>query len=360
MRIENLKMKIVKLPFLALPCLFAFLCLFGLTACDHKELCYHHEHYKTLRLEFDWRDAPEASPAGMSVFFYPEDSSQPVVRFNFNNIVGGEIEVPVGRYKILTYNSDLSSSLIDNEDYSELHRAFTREADLLEPLGVRSRADVLARLRAEDTEEERIVLCPDEMWGCNAIDVEVTEHGVSYICIPVSEKDEWIGKPPVYSEQVITLYPHELTCIYTYEIRNVENVDQVYQCSASISGMSPELALFNEELHRDPVTLPVEGWVDSETRNIVGRFITFGHHEENEQPHKMMLYVVTKDGSAIYFGKGESRFDVTDQVHSAPNKRRVHLIIDGVNIPAGEIEEPAGGLGADVDDWIIVNKDIEL
>lgn len=326
-----------------------------LSSCEHKELCYHHDHYTTFRLAYDWRDAPDADPAGMVVFFYPEDSSKEVLRYDFNGRDGGEITVPQGKYRLLTYNNDTSGvQFTDPED----HSAFTRIGGLLEPLGINSRAEDMRKLRAEGTEDERVVICPDMMWGCNAIDVIVHEQGVSYICVPESEKDQYIGKGPIHTEHVVTLYPHELTCIYTYEIRNVRNIGQISRMSATLSGMSPSLKLFSEELGRECVTHPFDAAVDPETGYIVGKFFTFGHHEENKAPHKMVLYVLTKDNRALYFGSQDPKFNVTDQVHNAPNKRRVHIIIDGLDIPGGEIPKDPAGFDPGVDDWVQEDHDV--
>ena len=41
-------------------------------SCEHKELCNQHPHLKTLRLEFNWKDAPDANPDGMCVYFYSD------------------------------------------------------------------------------------------------------------------------------------------------------------------------------------------------------------------------------------------------------------------------------------------------
>ena len=60
----------------------------ALASCEHKELCYHHPHTVTLRVEFDWRDAPEADPDGMCVYFYPEGGGSGE-RIDFNNTTGG-------------------------------------------------------------------------------------------------------------------------------------------------------------------------------------------------------------------------------------------------------------------------------
>ncbi len=329
-----------------------------LCSCQHKELCYHHEHFTKLRLAFDWRDAPDARPEGMSVFFYPEEPGREPIRFNFKGRDGGgEIEVPRGRYRILTYNSDTPGVFFSGTDDIEALTAFTRSGDMLEPLGVRTKPESGWKLRAEGAESEPVVICPDMMWGCSAVDVKVDEQGATYICIPESEKEEWTGRPPVTTEYVITLYPHELTCIYTFEIRNVKNLDLVSRVSASLSGMSPSLRLFDEELDKECVTLPFDAQV--ETGKIVGRFITFGQHEENPDPHKMMLYLFTKDGRALVFGTNDEAFDVTSQVHAAPNRRRVHLIIDGLDIPlVPSVPADPGGYIPGMDDWIIIDQDI--
>ncbi len=336
--------------------LIAIVVALSISSCEHKDLCYHHEHYTTLRLEFDWRDAPDANPSGMCVFFYPDDPSREVIRFDFKGLEGGEITVPQGRYRMLTYNNDTSGVLFSGKEDVEAHTAYTRTGGLFEPAGLPPSHGTRAP-RAKGSEEEDVVICPDMMWGCNAIDVDINEQGIFYICVPESEKDIWIGKDPVHTEYVVTLFPHELTCIYTYEIINVANLEQANRMSASLSGMSPSLMLFSKELGRQCVTHPFEAIADRDNNRVTGRFITFGHHEENADPHKMMLYVWTNDGKAYSYG-ADPKFDVTEQVHSAPDRRRVHLIIDGLDIPKPIEPDPPAGLEPDVDDWQDENWEI--
>ena len=63
------------------------LCFAALTSCRHKELCLHHPHTVTLRVEFDWRDAPEADPRGMCVSFYSMETGG---RHRFARRCGGQ------------------------------------------------------------------------------------------------------------------------------------------------------------------------------------------------------------------------------------------------------------------------------
>lgn len=324
-------------------------------SCEHKELCYHHPHTATVRLEFDWRDAPGAAPDGMCVFFYPEEGEDaPMRRFDFAGTSGGEIEIRVGRYRVLCYNNDTEAVLLRGTEGFGSHEAFTRDGDLFESIYGSSAGS--STPRANGAEEERVVISPDMLWGCTATEVEITETGISYICIPFDEKDEWAGKPVENTGQVITLYPHELPCTYTYEIRHVKGLEHVSQMCASLSGMAPSLFFGDESLGRECVTLPFEAHAgDGET--IVGRFLTFGHHEENAAPHRMLLYVWMDDGSKYCYGTESERFDVTGQVHSAPDRRHVHLIIDGLDLP-----RPIGGDNMDpsTDDWQEVNEEIHL
>lgn len=59
------------------------------------------------------------------------------------------------------------------------------------------------------------------------------------------------------------------------------------------------------------------------------------------------------DGTKWYY-----TFDVTQQVDEAPDRRHVHLVIDGLSLP-----EPIGedsGFRPDVDGWTEENHDIIL
>ena len=326
--------------------------LAALTSCRHKELCLHHPHTVTLRVEFDWRDAPEADPRGMCVSFYQLEGKG-YYRFDFNNTKGGEIQLRVGKYRAICHNNDTESMLFYNAAGFETYGAYTRESNVLEPIYGNTTNYVP---KASGAEEERAVLTPDMMWGCCAFDIEVTDTGVEYTCVPYSQYIRRSGQRMSREEHVITLYPHELTCIYTYEVRNVKNLKHVSQMCGTLSGMSGMLTFFNEKLDEECVTLPFESFSDG-VSTVTGKFYTFGHHEDNEEPHKMTFYVVMDDGAKYCFKDSES-LDVTKQVHEAPNPRRVHIVIDGLDLP--QPIENGHGFRPVVDDWIVEEYDVKL
>lgn len=306
-----------------------------LASCTHKEFCYEHPHGVKLQLVYDWRDAPDANPAGMCVFFYPISLGREVTsyatRFDFSNNKGGEIELKPGRYLVLTYNNDTEAVQFGGLQSYDMHFGYTRPGHILEPLYGNALSTANGNGNFLD---ENVVITPDELWGCSDTTIEVTGT----------------------ENQTITLYPHDLLCLYSYEVRNVANLDKVAKISGALSGMAPALYIADEFLHDEPVTLPVEAWKDGES-TVRGQFYTFGHHEELQDPHRMAFYVEMIDGSRYSFTTGRN-LDVTDQVHSAPNRRRVHIIIDGLDIPTPI--EGGSGLAPDVEDWDEEQKDIEL
>ena len=323
-------------------------CLLILSSCRHKEFCTIHPHGVSVKVEFDWIGAPEADPAGMCVFFYPVDGGEPR-RYDFKGMTGGEINITVGRYMVLCYNNDTEAVLFRNKDEFCCHEAYTREGNIFESIYGTGYAPPQQR----GPEDERVVISPDMMWGSIATEVEISDDGISYICTSTK------GETKAFSnkEYVITLYPTEMTCIYTYEIRNVKNLKHATQMCATISGMAGAINLSTQELDTESITLPLESTFDR-VSTITGQFITFGHNEQNPDPHRMNLYVWMDDGQKLLYGTEGDRFDVTDQVHNAPNKRRVHLIIDGLDLP--QPIENGHGFNPSVDDWDVVEGDIMM
>ncbi len=317
-----------------------------LCSCTHKELCTHHPHGTTVRVEFDWVGAPEANPAGMCVFFYPIDGGEPR-RYDFKGTIGGSISITVGKYMVMCYNNDTEGVLFKNKNEFCCHMAYTREGNIFESIYGNGYAPPQKREAAP----ERVVICPDTMWGSTATEVEITENGIYYTCSRTKGEVERFSN----QEHIITLYPTELTCIYTYEIRNVKNLKHATQMCATISGMSGGMNLSTQELLTESITLPLESSFDK-VSTISGRFITFGHHEENTDPHRMNLYIWMDDGQKLVYGTEGDKFDVTDQVHNAPNKRRVHIVIDGLDLP--QPIENGHGFKPSVDDWDVWEGDI--
>lgn len=55
---------------------------------------------------------------------------------------------------------------------------------------------------------------------------------------------------------------------------------------------------------------------------------------------------------------GITPYDVTDQIHSAPDQRNVHIVLDGLPLPKPIVN--GGGFQPSVDEWQSVDVDIEM
>ena len=306
---------------------------FLLISCEHKELCEHHSAKQSVRVVFDWRDAPQADPGGMVLYMYDSDSGKSE-RFDFSGKEGGRIEIEPGNWHLVSYNNDTEAVSVSGQSAFDSHFLFTREGNPLEgALG--NSADVPPR--AKGAEDELVRISPDMLWGCSE-----ERHPL----IPAPEK-----------ETVITLFPHQLVCTYSFEIRNVKNLGRVTQMCGVITGMAPGLYPSDESLHIEPTTIPFPAQKGDKT-TITGSFLTFGHHDEVTDPHRMLIYVWMDNGEKYVYGIDSQKFDVTSHVHSAPDRLNVHIVIDGLDLPTPI--DNGSGFKPSADDWIDENHDIEL
>lgn len=342
---QNSKFKILHFAL----CIMNFLIL---SSCDHKDLCYEEDHMSHLRVAYDWSNAPEASPAGMCVFFYSEDRPGEYHRFDFKGTDGGEVDLPVGRYRIITYNNDTEAVQFSGQGDFDSHKAFTRTGDILEPLygnGISS--------TATSVDNERVVITPDNLWGCTATDIEVTKHGVTHTFTSFWRSGEANDSIAADLDQVITLAPADLLCHYSFEVRNVKNIQHISKISAAISGMSGSMNISSGELDTERVTLPLPASVNAQGDEVTGAFLTFGHHGTGEVAHKMSFFVVMDDGKKYNY-KDAPNLDVTQQVDTAADRRHVHIIIDGLDLPSSATDN--ADMMPSVDDWGVKEEDLKI
>ena len=300
-----------------------------MTSCEHKELCYRHPHTADLEVVFDWSDAPDANPGSMCVYFYSEDSEAEPYVFHIVGNHGASISLPEGSYSVVTYNTDTDGVSYGDTDSFDSHHLYTREGSVTETalLAQSSGGNVP---RPAESADQRVVITPDQMWGYSTTGISVKRD---------------LGKT-----QTITLYPHLLTCNYTYEIRNVKNLKYVSRMSAALSGMSGKLHVSSERNDPEAVTLALASSWDSST--IYGQFFTFGYSDETDVSKQLMLYVWSVDGAKYSYGtSGEDNYNVSQQILNAPDKRNVHIIIEKGPVLHEADEDGNGGYTITVDDW---------
>ena len=82
---------------------WTFLCVLLFIACEHKELCYSHPHFVSVRVTFDWSQIyNHEKPSGMRVVFFPKDEKGESWTFDFPDGKDRVIEIPENDYQVVS------------------------------------------------------------------------------------------------------------------------------------------------------------------------------------------------------------------------------------------------------------------
>ncbi len=327
-----------------------FALLIATTSCEHKDLCV--AHYATLRIEFNWQYAPDANPQSMRVYLYRDGGTSFYRIADFDRNGGYIRDVAPGTYHLICFNNTETAYERDTQSFSA-ENLITSTTNVLEPIAVVTSQDVPV---AAGTEDEEVRRDTETIWGCSQVDIYVSGDG-TYHEIFVDGVD-YSNYNFTTTEQVITLYPKELTCLYTVEIRHVENLSSVYLMSASLSGLAQNLNLATGEPDGSSVIVPF-ALEKADDTTITAEFVNFGTTEVD--PNQLVLYVWTNDGAGYAFGINDTDIlNVTDQVRSAEDRHRVHIIIDGFTMPTSQSSAGGAGFDARVDDWPVEYQNISI
>ena len=289
-----------------------------LAGCHHKDL-EPYEPTGDLEVVFDWRNAPDATPASMAFTMYPEAGGE-AVAYMFENRTGGSIRAAGGDYRALCLNSDITDwARLRNREAIETFEIQTPDADELEAQKLESRS----LPRARGAENERLASTPGMLWG--SVSDKVTVH-------------------PLGGHQVITMYPEERVCHYTVDILDVENTSSLRGASldATISGMAEGYLHGLGKATETPVTMSFTLSAADDSNTLHGEFLTFGECPTTKADHMLSIYVALSNGSKTHFTT-----DVTTQVSDAADPTHVHIVVRGLKLP--KIQQ--GGFHPNVKDW---------
>ena len=304
-----------------------------LSSCDHKTFCDPEPAVSKVHVVFDWRKAPGAAVTGMSLYLYPTAGGE-MLRYDFDNALGGVVEIPPGNYRALFLNNDTETTLLRGTDAYGTFEAYTRPSYLLEPLGIQS-----SPAEANPTGEE-VALPTDPVWGGRDGAVEV----------PAAKA---VGEG-AYDHQ-LTFYPERETSRYTVEVRNAENLRYVSALSFSLSGLSGSMALASDARSPLRTTIPFEGRTNADAGTATGHFHAFGLPSSGNKLRTLVIYVIMTDGSKQFYS-----FDVSGQVNDAPDPLNVRIVIDGLKLPHPIVEPGGGGFQPSVDDWVGETIEMEM
>ena len=303
-----------------------------LGGCRHKELCYDHPHGVEVSVIFDWSAAPDATPETMSLYLYPTEGGKPL-RYEFIDCNGGKIRVPLGNYHAMCLNSSTEYVTYRNTEQLETFEVFTRTTPLLAGMGLVSVRSENAP-RPEGTENERVAQAPDRLWSGYVKGIELQE----------------------IEGQEIRMVPRLSTSYCTIEIRNAENLGGVASMSGTLSGTSESLfpGQGSDKVGETPITIPFGVTIWPDEKKVTAEHAIFGHCPGAANAHMLTIYAILSDNSQWY-----QAFDVTEQLHTAADQRRIHIVLDGLTLPVPDAES-GGGFQPTVDGWKDAEEDLVI
>jgi hypothetical protein len=317
----------------------------GACKAELRELCYDHSHISDLHVGFDWQEAPEMSPKGMTVLFYDsqQDYQEPE-RYDFAGTEGGNARLVKGDYRAVAYNYDTETILYRyGESYATLE-AYTRYSSVEEGTQLAPFTRGVAMPRGSGTENEPVILEPDEL--CGAISDE--------FALSLDKTTEVVIKPEVRTKEVVIT------------INNVPNLEYTNQFGGSLSGLAPSVCMATGRLGEGCVTESFACYpVDATTLKM--KFRIFGHCPESEEgvqnTHLLTIYAVLADGSKWYYTT-----DVTEQMHDehpSPGpgpepggEEEIDIDIEGLPIPKPIVN--GGGFQPSIDGWQSIEIEVGM
>lgn len=288
------------------------------SSCRHKDFIEDCGRTGKLRVVFDWRKAPDADPASMAVYFFNIDGGAPL-RYMFDNKDGGEITLPYGQYETICMNSDNADwALLRNTDDIDGFEIHTPELTQFSLQSLRTETESPMNDRTlRDT--------PRGLW---------TARGDSFT------------HQPAEGNHTVTLYPEDPLCYYTVDIYDVENLDAIADRSflATLTSMAESWRPGCKRQSNETVTMPFTLKASENNSELHGEFMNFGQSPDIIYTNTLKVYTFNDDGTASAYP-----FDVTDQIHNAPDPRHVHIVLRGLPLPEPLVNP--GGLRPSVDDW---------
>lgn len=304
-----------------------------LTSCTHKDLDFP-EGNSQLEVFFNWSLVPDAQPDGMLLTLF-SGSSQPV-SFHFANPEGGSLMVPSKNYGMIAYN--------DNIENLQTRGSIWNDFEIFAvPTVMTSISQMFASTRnipkAPGTENQQIISEPDFLWVSACKDVDVKG-----------------GK-------TITMQMKSSTIIFPFSITGVENIGQITNIAASISGMSGSCYPASGTISAPDCIIPFELKSDG-VSTIYGQVRTFGHSDDEpaDTRHILVVYFQTADNSKYYVP-----IDVTDGIHKwilqhppgggqTPDDSYIEITDFSIPEPIGE----DSGLQPAVDEWKEIDINIRM
>lgn len=307
----------------------SFLWLLGLTAVLLTSCCCHDDDddgkfpgvNTIIDVRFDWSAAPTASPSLMMLTAFAPDA-QPV-QIPLDDWNGGWVTLPENNYRLIAFNE--AETFTTEGDKWDAYEICCKPTELSEFSRVFSRSTKVPR--AAGTDDEEMVMEPDQLWTAADGDVRVRQP----------------------DHQVVSMTMEVATVRYRFTIRNVENIDYISEAVATLSGMALSWLPAQHRCSDRRCIIPFS--LTKSLTSLTGSVRTFGYFPTAAgTPHKLVVYMSMTNGQKYYYS-----FDISDMVNrSEPviddsGRSTVTITIDELPVPKPMTN--GSGVQADVEEW---------
>ena len=303
--------------------LCAVVCVAGMAACSHKELTAAGASH-VVHVLFNWDRAPEADPAGMSLYFFPDDGRGGTWRFDIAGRDGGDIELPVGRYLMVACNNDLPGVRFDGTASPDLFAAMARR---------RAAAQALTSTGM--------------LYGATVQYVHVTPCGITYL----AEGD--VVKQ--CGQSLLRCHPDSLATHFAVEVRDIEGASNIRRADVMLKGVGNALLPATDKVVGTPDSLLFKLAADGDA-TLRGDADAFAATRGNVH-YSLTLMVTTSAGKVL-----AKTYDVTAQVLNSPSPWNVLITIDSLTVPGSTDPdtpgEGGGGFDVGVEGWTTIEIDL--
>ncbi len=306
MNVQKIRFKYI-IPILVILLIMGIGCFF--TSCTQKEVKYDYDPIK-VAVEFDWNEAKNADPEGMTILFFPANSESQSWRFDVPGRDGGEVELLPGFYNVLAFNNDLPGIEFINTTDFDLFSAISRSISdsITAPTGM---------LYAASRESVRVSFDPGR-------------------------------------RHIIKLTPDSLATAYHIRIDSISGTERIKTATVLIKGITREVCLTTKRNSKETCCLSAPLTIDP-LCNTSLQTVTTGFGNPSISDPKITLEVIATTSHAKY----SKSFDVTDQVMNSKTPKDVYIVIKGLDIPAADPPtDPDGnpnvGIAVGVDGWQLI------
>lgn len=167
-----------------------------------------------INVVFDWSHAQMAHPDGMTLYFYALDQNSLNWRFDIAGRDGGTVELPSGRYRMLTVNNDLPGVIYSGSDgYSTLSATARSSGSGIAPTGM--------------------------VYAANITYLEVTPCGITY-----RNGEGAVKECPA---NVLRCTPDSIATVYDITVDDIKGLNHVQSATLTLRGIATSKAIASRQ-----------------------------------------------------------------------------------------------------------------